>query len=89
MVSGAIAGVFDRYQGRVAWLASLGVATFVASTLGGVLWSTVGPWATFAYGAACAAAAAAVMLAARGVVARAGALLREGDAVRPVTADVK
>jgi MFS family permease len=52
---------------------AVGVATFVASTLGGVLWSTVGPWATFAYGAACAAAAAAVMLAARGVVARAGA----------------
>jgi MFS family permease len=52
---------------------AVGVATFVASTLGGVLWSTVGPWATFAYGAACAAVAAAVMLAARGKVARAGA----------------
>ena len=52
---------------------AVGVATFVASTLGGMLWSTVGPWATFAYGAACAAVAATVMLAARGVVARAGA----------------
>ena len=52
---------------------AVGVATFVASTLGGILWSTVGPWATFAYGAACAAVAATVMLAARGVVARAGA----------------
>ena len=52
---------------------AVGVATFVASTLGGILWSTVGPWATFAYGAACAGVAAAIMLAARGVVARAGA----------------
>jgi ABC-type Co2+ transport system permease subunit len=51
----------------------VGVATFVASTLGGILWSTVGPWATFAYGAACAAVAATIMLSARGGVARAGA----------------
>ena len=52
---------------------AVGVATFVASTLGGILWSTVGSWATFAYGAACAAMAATVMVAAYGVVARAGA----------------
>jgi MFS family permease len=52
---------------------AVGVATFVASTLGGILWSTVGPWATFAYGAACAAVAATIMLSARGGVARAGA----------------
>ena len=40
----------------------VGVAGFAASALGGVLWSAVGPWATFVYGAACALAAAAVLL---------------------------
>jgi hypothetical protein len=33
VVSGAIAGVFDRYQGRVAWLASLGFAVLLAKML--------------------------------------------------------
>ena len=33
MVSGAIAGVFDRYQGRVAWLASLGFAALLVKML--------------------------------------------------------
>ena len=28
-----------------------GLATFAASTVGGLLWSAIGPWATFAYGA--------------------------------------
>ena len=42
-----------------------GVATFAASAVGGVLWSAVGPWATFLYGAVCALGAAAVLAAAR------------------------
>jgi len=48
-----------------------GLATFAASTVGGLLWSAIGPWATFAYGAAAALAAAALMLAGRGRVRRA------------------
>ncbi len=39
----------------------VGIAGFAASALGGVLWSAVGPWATFAYGAACALAAAVLL----------------------------
>ncbi len=42
-----------------------GLATFVASSVGGVLWSAFGPWATFVYGAACAVLAATVLLVAR------------------------
>jgi MFS family permease len=42
-----------------------GVATFAASAVGGGLWSAIGPWATFTYGAACALAAAAVLAVAR------------------------
>ncbi len=42
-----------------------GLASFAASTVGGVLWSVVGPWATFAYGAACAGLGAAVLIVAR------------------------
>ena len=38
-----------------------GVAGFSASAVGGLLWSLVGPWATFAFGAAAALAAAALM----------------------------
>jgi MFS family permease len=48
-----------------------GLAGFAASTVGGVLWSAVGPWATFAYGAVAAVAAAALMLLGRGRVRRA------------------
>ena len=33
VVAGAISGVFDRYQGRVAWLASLGFAVLLAKML--------------------------------------------------------
>ncbi|MES2253762.1 MAG: hypothetical protein V4559_01830 [Pseudomonadota bacterium] len=33
LVSGAISGVFDRYQGRVAWLASLGFVVLLAKML--------------------------------------------------------
>lgn len=51
-----------------------GLATFAASTLGGLLWSAYGAWATFAYGAAAALLAAALMLAGRGRVRRALAL---------------
>ena len=48
-----------------------GLAGFAASTVGGVLWSVVGPWATFTYGAAAAMVAAAVMLLGRRHVSRA------------------
>ena len=48
-----------------------GLAGFAASTVGGVLWSAVGPWATFTYGAAAAVVAAAVMLLGRRRVGRA------------------
>ncbi len=41
---------------------SIGVASFAASTLGGILWSAVGPWATFAFGAVAAALAAALLV---------------------------
>jgi len=47
-----------------------GVATLFASSLGGVLWSALGPWATFAFGAACASAAAALMALGGGAVRR-------------------
>ena len=47
-----------------------GVATLLASSLGGVLWSAAGPWATFALGAACALAAAVLMTLGRGAVRR-------------------
>jgi MFS family permease len=39
----------------------VGIAAFAASVLGGVLWSAIGPWATFVYGAACALAAAVIL----------------------------
>jgi MFS family permease len=45
-----------------------GLATFAASTVGGLLWSAYGAWATFAYGAAAALVAAVLMLAGRGRV---------------------
>ena len=48
-----------------------GLASFSASTIGGLLWSAAGPGATFAFGAAAALAAAAVMLLGRGKVRRA------------------
>ena len=35
LVSGTVAGVFDRYQGRVAWLASLAFAVLLARMLQG------------------------------------------------------
>jgi len=33
LVSGAVSGVFDRYQGRVAWLAALGLAVLLSKLL--------------------------------------------------------
>jgi len=42
-----------------------GLASLVASSLGGVLWSAVGPWATFSLGSACALGAAGVLFAGR------------------------
>lgn len=48
-----------------------GLASFAASTIGGVLWTAWGPAATFVYGAAAALSAAALMLLGRGRV-RAG-----------------
>jgi len=56
-----------------------GLATFAASTVGGLLWSAWGPWATFAYGAAAAVGATALMFAGRGRVR--GALAPEKPAL--------
>ena len=41
---------------------AMGLATLVASSLGGILWTAVGPWATFVYGGVCACGGAAVLL---------------------------
>ncbi len=48
-----------------------GLAAFAASTLGGLLWSAYGSWATFVFGAVLAVVAAALMLAGSGRVRRA------------------
>ncbi len=50
-----------------------GLASFAASTIGGVLWTAWGPAATFVYGAAAALSAAALMLLGRGRVRAASA----------------
>lgn len=60
----------ERASALGLYYTATGLAAFAASTIGGVLWSAVGPWATFAYGAAAALAAAALMLAGRGRVRR-------------------
>jgi MFS family permease len=50
---------------------SIGVASFAASAAGGLLWSLVGPWATFAFGAIAAALAAILLVVfARGIEQR-------------------
>jgi MFS family permease len=41
---------------------SIGLASFAASAIGGLLWWAVGPWATFLFGAVTAALAAALLL---------------------------
>jgi len=60
----------ERASALGLYYTATGLASFAASTVGGALWSAVGPWATFAYGAAAAVAAAALMLLGRGRVRR-------------------
>ena len=60
----------ERASALGLYYTATGLASFAASTVGGVLWSAVGPWATFAYGAAAALVAAALMLLGRGKVRR-------------------
>jgi MFS family permease len=61
----------ERASALGLYYTATGLASFAASTVGGALWSAVGPWTTFAYGAAAAAAAAALMLLGRNKVRRA------------------
>lgn len=49
---------------------AVGLASFVASTVGGVLWTALGPWATFAYGTGAALLAAGLMFTAADRVRR-------------------
>ncbi|MFA4966055.1 MAG: MFS transporter [Thermoleophilia bacterium] len=51
----------ERASALGLYYTATGLASFAASTVGGALWSAVGPWATFVYGAAAALAAAALM----------------------------
>ena len=60
----------ERASALGLYYTATGLATFAASTVGGLLWSVWGPWATFVYGAAAALAAAAFMLIGRGPVRR-------------------
>jgi MFS family permease len=68
----------ERASALGLYYTATGLATFAASTLGGLLWSAYGAWATFVYGAAAALAAAALMLAGRGRVHRALAVASAG-----------
>jgi len=61
----------ERASALGLYYTATGLATFAASTLGGLLWSAYGAWATFVYGALAALVAAALMLAGRGRVRRA------------------
>lgn len=61
----------ERASALGLYYTATGLASFAASTVGGALWSAVGPWATFAYGAAAALAAAVLVLLGRGKVRRA------------------
>jgi MFS family permease len=68
----------ERASALGLYYTATGLATFAASTVGGLLWSALGPWATFAYGAAAALVAAGLMFAGRGRVR--GALAPENPA---------
>ncbi len=61
----------ERASALGLYYTATGLATFAASTFGGLLWSAYGAWATFVFGAAAALVAAALMLAGRGRVRRA------------------
>ena len=61
----------ERASALGLYYTATGLASFAASTTGGLLWSAVGPWATFVFGAAAALATAALMLLGRGKVRRA------------------
>jgi MFS family permease len=61
----------ERASALGLYYTATGLAAFAASTVGGLLWSAWGAWATFAYGSAAALAAAVLMLAGRGRVRRA------------------
>jgi len=61
----------ERASALGLYYTATGLASFAASTTGGLLWSAVGPWATFAFGAAAALAAGALMLLGHGSVRRA------------------
>jgi MFS family permease len=56
----------DRASAMGLYDTCVGVAAFAASAIGGALWTAVGPWATFTYGAACAALAALLLMLLRG-----------------------
>ena len=58
----------ERASALGLYYTATGLASFAASTIGGVLWTAWGPWATFAYGAAAALVAATLMLFGRGRV---------------------
>ncbi len=58
----------ERASALGLYYTATGLASFAASALGGLLWSAVGPWATFSLGAAAAVAAATLMLLGRGSV---------------------
>ncbi|MGD0997611.1 MAG: MFS transporter [Thermoleophilia bacterium] len=58
----------DRASAMGFFDTSIGLASFAASAIGGLLWTVVGSWATFAYGAVAAAIAAVLLtIFARGI----------------------
>ena len=61
----------ERASALGLYYTATGLAAFAASTVGGLLWTAFGAWATFAFVAAAALAAAALMLAGHGRVRRA------------------
>jgi MFS family permease len=68
-VSRALVGSFITVQNEAAGIYGLmqtvvSVGLVLASIIGGLLWSTVGSWATFTFGAACAVAALVLLLSA-------------------------